>query len=89
MGGSGSQNATIKSLKNNRNALRSKRKGFKHDYPSTFLKPKKLKFKELDPKTLKRLKLQIRRTQKSRLIKQQLLFLGIVMTSCVLFWIFL
>lgn len=88
MGGSGSQNAAITSLKNNRNALRSKQKGFKHNHKKAILKHKKLKFIELPEMQISLLKRRIRKEQKKTRRNQIFLFWGIMMTIIVLFILF-
>lgn len=88
MGGGGSISGMNSSLKNNRQVLRSKQKGFKHNSSPTLLKHKKMKFKELPLEELNKIKHKIRLSQKRRKRNQLLIFWGtvLVVILVIVFW---
>ncbi|MCB9223048.1 MAG: hypothetical protein R2780_11400 [Crocinitomicaceae bacterium] len=79
MGGEGHIMQMNKMLKENRAARRSKRKGYKDGYDGSTISSGKLIFKELPPEELEQVLLQIQKEKRKERIKQQRLFLTIIL----------
>lgn len=78
MGGEGHMMEMNRRLKQNRQARRSKRKGYRDNFDSTTLSKQKLKFKEIPLEELKLLKEKIKsRLKRERIIRNSIFWLTI------------
>jgi hypothetical protein len=74
MGGSGSMLSAITSLKNNRNAKRSKRGGFRDGFDGTTTTSKKIIAKKISDKELEKIKIEIRAKAKKNRFRERIIF---------------